>query len=408
MSDDAISCPLSRRSVLAGSGALFAWSFMPFVASAAGSRDPRFLTIILRGGLDGLSAVPPIGDPDYVRQRRDLAASLTGPDAVIAIDAMFALHPRMTNLNRLYGKKEAIVVHATTTPYRDRSHFDGQDVLETGLPKPGGHDGWLNRALVELPRGVSIRPPKGLAISPTTPLILQGKAEITSWSPQTFPQASEETVRRLQELYAARDPALERALREGVDIGRTAAQQGMAKGPLGGAPEKVFIDQAAAAAKFMALDDGPRVAAMSFEGWDTHADQGPQSGRLARLLGALDGALGALEKGLGPVWKDTVVAVVTEFGRTARENGSIGTDHGTGTVAFLVGGAVAGGRIVADWPGLADAKLFEGRDLAPTTDLRAVLKGVLGDHLGLGAAALGQRIFPGTEQVAAIQGLVRT
>ncbi len=169
----------------------------------------------------------------------------------------------------------------------------------------------------------------------------------------------------------------------------------------------MFIDQAAAAAKFMALDDGPRVAAMSFEGWDTHADQGPQSGRLARLLGALDGALGALEKGLGPVWKDTVVAVVTEFGRTARENGSIGTDHGTATVAFLVGGAVAGGRIVADWPGLADEKLFEQRDLAATTDLRAVLKGVLGDHLGIGASALGARIFPGTEQLAAVGGLVR-
>lgn len=407
MSDDAIDCPLSRRSVLTGSGALFAWSFMPFVASAAGSRDARFLTIILRGGLDGLSAVPPIGDPDYARQRRDLAASMSGPDAVIPIDALFALHPRMANLNRLYARREAIIVHATATPYRDRSHFDGQDVLETGLPKPGGHDGWLNRALMELPRGAALRPPRGLAISPTTPLILQGKAEITSWSPQTFPQASEETVRRLAELYAARDPALERALREGVDIGRTAMQQGVNRAVPGGSPEKVFIDQAAAAAKFMALDDGPRVAAMSFEGWDTHADQGPQSGRLARLLGALDGALGALEKGLGLVWKDTVVAVVTEFGRTARENGSIGTDHGTATVAFLVGGAVVGGRIVADWPGLADEKLFEQRDLAATTDLRAVLKGVLGDHLGISAAALGARIFPGTEQLAAIRGLVR-
>jgi uncharacterized protein (DUF1501 family) len=408
MRHDETNCPLSRRSFLAGSGALFAWSFMPYVASAAGSRDARFLTIILRGGLDGLSAVPAVGDPDYARLRRDLAMQASGPNAVIPLDSTFALHPRMTNLHRLYGKQEAIIVHAVATPYRERSHFDGQDVLETGLARPGGRDGWLNRALAELPRGQRLRSPKGIGIGPTTPLILQGGADVTSWSPPTFQQASEETVRRLQALYTARDPALDRALREGIAIGRTAAQQGMGRATPGGDAEKVFVEQATAAAKFMALDDGPRVAAMSFDGWDTHADQGPQSGRLARLLGALDATFGALERGLGPVWKQTVVAVVTEFGRTAHENGSIGTDHGTATVAFLLGGAVAGGRIVADWPGLADEKLFEKRDLAPTTDLRAVFKGVLADHLGVSARALSERVFPGTEQVAAVKGLIRS
>jgi uncharacterized protein (DUF1501 family) len=402
-----IDCPLSRRSFLAGTGALFAWSFMPAFASAAQGRDPRFLTIILRGGLDGLSAVPAVGDPDYVRLRRDLAMPTDGPNAVLPLDGFFALNARMTHLHRLYRNGQALILHAAATPYRERSHFDGQDVLETGLDRPGGRDGWLNRALAALPRGERLPKPRGLAIGATVPLILQGSESITSWSPQVFPPASEETVRRLLALYEARDPVLARALAEGVDIGRTAARQGLAGLGRAATPEGFFADQAMAAARLMSLEDGPRVAAMSFDGWDTHADQGPQEGRLARLLAGLDAAIGALEQGLAPVWPQTVVAIVTEFGRTARGNGTDGTDHGTATVAFLVGGAVAGGRVVADWPGLTEARLYQNRDLAPTMDLRAALKGVLADHLGLSARTLSERVFPGSAGAAPIGGLLR-
>lgn len=403
---DAATCPLSRRSVLAGSGALFAWSFMPRFARAGG-RDPRFLTIILRGGLDGLSAVPALGDPNYARLRGRLAMSTEGPNGAKQLDGTFALNARMEHLHRLYWKREATILHAVATPYRDRSHFDGQDVLETGLPRAGGREGWLNRTLAALPAGERVKPP-ALAIGTTTPLILQGPADITSWSPRAFPRASEETMRRLLALYEARDPALARTLSAALDIDRTATAGGLnAARPGNQDPARVFAEQAAAAARFMALDDGPRLAAMSFDGWDTHADQGPADGRLARLLAGLDAAIGALEQGLAPVWRETVVAIVTEFGRTARENGTDGTDHGTATVAFLVGGALQGGLVVANWPGLAEANLFENRDLAPTLDLRAVMKGVLADHLGLSARVLAERIFPGTADLAPVRDLLR-
>jgi uncharacterized protein (DUF1501 family) len=336
----AVQCPLARRSFLAGSGALFAWAFMPRVASAAGARDPRFLTIVLRGGLDGLSAVPAIGDPDHVRLRRELDLDAS---AVLPLDGFFALNRSMGHLHRLWLRREATIVHAVATPYRERSHFDGQDVLETGLDRAGGREGWLARALATLPRGERTRPRTGLAVGPATPLILRGNAEIVSWSPQAFPSPGEDTARRLLALYEARDPALAAALAAGMETGRVAQREGVAGFARSGGPDRVFAEQARAAARFMALEDGPRVAAMSFDGWDTHADQGPRNGRLARLLGALDGAVGALADELGPVWNETVVAIVTEFGRTARQNGTEGTDHGTGTIALLVGGAVAGG-----------------------------------------------------------------
>jgi uncharacterized protein (DUF1501 family) len=398
-------CEATRRDVLGASAALFAWAFAPHVASAAGARDPRFLTIILRGGLDGLSAVPPIGDPDYTRLRGDLALAR---EPVLPLDATFALNPAMRNLARLYQKREATVVHAVATPYRERSHFDGQDILETGWARTGGRDGWLNRALLAMPRGERVRAPGGLALGATTPLVLQGRAEVTSWAPAIWPNATEETVRRLYGLYEARDTALADALRLAMETDGIASANGL--GGLrraNGGPDVLFAQQATTAARFLRMPDGPRVAAMSFDGWDTHVDQGPRGGRLARLLAALDGAIGALESGLGEVWSQTVVAIVTEFGRTARANGSEGTDHGTATVAFLVGGAVSGGRVIANWPGLAAAKLHENRDLAPTLDLRRILAGVMREHVGLRAGEVAGSIFPGLDPGGVLRDLVR-
>ena len=167
-----------------------------------------------------------------------------------------------------------------------------------------------------------------------------------------------------------------------------------------------FADAAGTAAKFLAREDGPRIGALAFNGWDTHIDEGADSGRLATLLGALDGALAAVEKSMGEAWRETVVTVVTEFGRTARINGTNGTDHGTGTIAILAGGALKGGRVIADWPGLKNASLYEGRDLAATTDLRAVLKGLLRDHLRVTDQALATAVFPGSADVKAMAGLV--
>ena len=407
----------SRRELLLASGALFAWAYLPGVARAEG-RDPRFLTIVLRGALDGLAAVAPVGDPDWVRLRGDKALLPEGANPAPRLDGFFALNPAMPQLHRLYRAGQATIVHAAATPYRERSHFDGQDVLESGLGKPGATDtGWLNRALSALEPGgrVEANNRQAFAVGPVTPLIVRGAAPVMAWTPPRLPPAADDTLMRLADLYRHTDPQLARVLEERMGLAAIAKAGGVAMAPEKGRPLQqgpgaqvrgYFAEAAGAAAKFMARPDGPRVGALAFDGWDTHQDEGAVAGRLALLLGALDGAVAAIEKEMGAAWRETIVAVVTEFGRTARINGTEGTDHGTATVALLAGGALKGGRVIADWPGLKDAGLYEGRDLKPTTDLRAVLKGVLKEHLRVPDAALATKVFPDSVAARPMTGLV--
>ncbi|MGA2127976.1 MAG: DUF1501 domain-containing protein [Xanthobacteraceae bacterium] len=409
----------SRRELLLGSGVLFAWAHLPKEARAEG-RDPRLLTIVLRGALDGLATVAPVGDPNWPRLRGDKALALDGPHPALPLDGFFALNPAMPSLHRLYAAGHATIVHAAATPYRERSHFDGQDVLESGLGRPGTNDtGWLNRALAALEPAGRAAPDRAghngrevFAVGPVVPLVVRGPAPVLTWTPPRLPPASDDTVMRLLDLYRHTDPALARVLEERLGLAAIARAGGMdEKGkPAQPGPaaqvRQFFAESAGTAAKFMARPDGPRVGALAFDGWDTHADEGAVGGRLAALLGALDGAIAAIETGMGPAWGETVVVVITEFGRTARINGTDGTDHGTATVALLAGGALRGGRVVADWPGLGDADLHDNRDLKPTTDLRAVLKGVLRDHLRLPESVLASRVFPDSVAVKPTPGLV--
>jgi uncharacterized protein (DUF1501 family) len=408
----------SRREALLGAGALFAWSQMPKLARAEG-RDPRMLVIVLRGALDGLGAVAPIGDPDWIGLRGDRALVLDGKPPALPLDGFFALNPAMPNLHRLYKARQATIVHATATPYRERSHFDGQDVLESGVARPGAVDtGWLNRALAELvsdgrvdPRGSRV-----LGVGSVTPLVVRGRAPVLSWVPQRLLPASDDTQARLLDLYRHTDPRLADALEARMRLAALGptkasdaamADDGAALTAPGIAGVRAYFAEAAGtAARFLAKPDGPRVGAMGFVGWDTHINEGAAAGQLANLLGALDGALAAIETNMGDAWRETVVAVVTEFGRTARINGTNGTDHGTGTVAFLTGGALQGGRIVTDWPGLKTAQLYEQRDLRPTTDLRAVLKGLLRDHLRVEESVLARTVFPDSADISPTSGLV--
>lgn len=399
----------SRRAILGAAGSLFAWSFAPRYAFAAGGRDPRLVVIILRGALDGLAAVPPIGDPDYLGLRDGIALSASGEGAALRLDGFFGLHPAMPNLARLFAKKEALVVHATATGYRERSHFDGQDILESGQPRAGRtQSGWLNRAISLLPEGERIGAKGALGIGAIAPLVVRGSAPVLGWAPQGLQQADDELARRVLALYAHREPAFAEALKQGLDTARLANSlelAGMRPRSSPADPEGMVLISTGAA-KLMAASDGPRVAALALEGWDTHVNAGGVTGQLATRLGGLDQALRVFEQELAPVWSQTAVLVVTEFGRTARVNGTVGTDHGTGTVALLVGGAIKGGRVLSDWPGLKLPQLFESRDLAATIDLRAVLKGVLMDHLGLSAASLASIVFPGTPALAPIRDLV--
>jgi len=405
----------SRRELLLASGTLFAWAHLPKLARAEG-RDPRFLAFILRGALDGLATVAPVGDPDWVALRGDNALTLDGKTPPLRLDDFFALNPAMPNLHRMFQAQEAMAVHACATPYRERSHLDGQDVLESGLPRPALSDsGWLNRALAGLAPGGRVDPngSKAFGVGPVTPLVVRGPAPVLAWTPQRVLPASEHTVQRLLDLYRHSDQKLANALEDNASLAAMSRAGAMEQKPggsdavAGSAQVRAcFAEVAGTAAKFLAQPDGPRVGALALDGWDTHYNEGIANGRLSQLLGALDAALAAVKSKMGTAWRETVVVIATEFGRTARINGSDGTDHGTATVALLVGGALRGGRVLADWPGLKSADLYEGRDLKPTTDLRAVLKGLLKDHLRADARTLGENVFPGSEGVAPMPGLV--
>jgi uncharacterized protein (DUF1501 family) len=407
----------TRRALLLASGALFAWADLPRIARAEG-RDPRFLTIILRGGVDGLAVVAPVGDPDWRKLRGDKALVLDGENPALPLDAFFALNPAMPNLHRLYRAGQALFVHAVATPYRERSHFDGQDVLESGLPGPGAADtGWLNRALSALAPGGSAAVParQAFAVGPITPLVMRGPAPVLSWMPPRLPPVGDDTVMRLLDLYRHTDPAFAGVIEERIGVAAIAHAGGMDTKPADGSPavqtggiaqvRTYFAEAAGAAAKFLARPDGPRVGALALDGWDTHVNEGAAKGRLADLLGALDGAIAAIETSMGEAWSDTIVALVTEFGRTAHVNGNDGTDHGTATAALFAGGALKGGRVIADWPGLKDSDLLDKRDLKPTTDLRSVLKGLLRDHLRVAERQLAT-VFPDSAAARPTDGLL--
>lgn len=405
----------SRRDTLLGSGALFAWAFLPKVARAEG-RDPRFLAVVLRGALDGLAAIAPVGDPDWVALRGDNALTLGGKTPALKLDGFFALNPAMPNLHGMFAAKEAIVVHACATSYRERSHFDGQDILESGVERPGvARTGWLNRVLAGLAPEDRVQSNGGraFAVGPVTPLVVRGPAPVLSWSPRRIMPASDDTIMRLIALYRRTDPDFARELEGSKKLAALVREHGVEQkpaseitGPNVAQLRAYFAESVGAAAKFLAEPDGPRVGALALDGWDTHFNEGIARGQLAQLLDALDGALAAAKQNLGPAWRETVIVLVTEFGRTARINGSLGTDHGTATVALLVGGALKGGRVIADWPGLKPAQLLEDRDLKPTTDVRAVLKGVLKDHLRVDQRMLAADVFPSSTDVKPVAGLV--
>ncbi|HXZ59803.1 MAG TPA: DUF1501 domain-containing protein [Steroidobacteraceae bacterium] len=400
---------------LAAGGALVT-SRVCFARVATGARRPRLVLVILRGALDGLAAVPPYGDRDYGRLRGEFALRAPGEaQGALPLNGFFGLHPSLAFLGQSYAARELSVFHALASPYRERSHFDGQDVLENGTALAHAvQTGWLNRALGEAPG--ERRHEAGVALGQNVPLVMRGPAEVASWSPSKLPGPDEDTLSRLTDLYA-RDPLLSVRLADALMANSMVAESDtMATGMPAGAdtpaqarqPPAQYAEVVRAAAGFLRQEDGPQVAVFDTTGWDTHAHEGGAEGQLAGRLAALDKGLATLKEQLGPVWSDTAVLLVTEFGRTAAINGTRGTDHGTATMAFLVGGAVAGGRVIADWPGLSARALYQGRDLMPTLDLRCVLKGVLEQHLEIAPRALEATVFPGSERSRALTGLMRS
>jgi uncharacterized protein (DUF1501 family) len=418
---------LSRRRFLCSTGALAASAALPSVLFAKTGGSARLVVVVLRGALDGLAAVPPHGDGNYADLHRELAIAAPGAQqGALALDNTFGLHPSLGFLHERYGAGELIVFHAVASPYRDRSHFDGQNVLENGLTQPiGTADGWLNRALAALPEQRSAgRLERAVAVSQNVPLILRGVAPVLSKSPLATPDVDEDLLARLADLYS-KDDWFSARLSEAV-LGERLADdsQGMTPSSANNQPAAPMATGEVArtskpaganrvagvarmAATLMMSDGGPEVAVMEATGWDTHANQGGAQGMLAQRLAGLDEGLRTLADGLGTLWPQTAVLIVTEFGRTAAVNGTRGTDHGTGGCAFLVGGAVRGGRVIADWPGLARNALLDSRDLRPTADLRSVFKGVLDEHMRVAARTLSTRVFPDSNSARPLQGLIR-
>jgi uncharacterized protein (DUF1501 family) len=394
---------ITRRILLQSAGGCALGAMLPRIAFADAATDSRFVLVILRGALDGLAAVPPYGDGNYARQRGELG--ITSPER--RLDGMFGLHPALEHLHARYKAKELLVLHAAATPYRERSHFDGQDLLEAGTGTVTSRDGWLNRALPALPatseRGTE---ELAMALAQNVPLVLRGDARVNSWAPSRMPEADSDTLQRIADLYSA-DPYFASRLQAALAADEVAGAEmgGMAMGRRD--PGRDVGALASAAGKFLAAADGPRIAVIEAGGWDTHANQGAEQGQLANRLRGLDQGIEDLRTALGPAWQDTAVLVVTEFGRTVAVNGTRGTDHGTATCAFLAGGAVAGGRVIADWPGLSAGALHQGRDLKPTLDLRSVCKGVLAGHLGVAESVLEERVFPESRAARPLEGLVK-
>ena len=406
---------ITRRRFLSqgamGAGALAAgavlggtlWTTRLAFAAPGVNADGRVVFIILRGALDGLTAVPPYGDSAYAALRGPLAVPSPGaPNGGLPLDRLFALHPSLSFLHERFVAGELTVLHAAATPYRERSHFDGQDVLESGIARPHASDsGWLNRALA-LHGDKSGR--LGIALGANVPLVMRGPAEVASWSPSKLASLSEDTLQRVTDLYS-KDAVLSLRLADALASEAIAGEGPMPEAWRGGAAR--YVETVRATASFLRREDGPRVAVMETTGWDTHANEGGAQGQLAQRLTALDEGLRELSAALGPVWRRTAVLLATEFGRTAASNGTRGTDHGTGSAAFLVGGAVAGGRVLADWPGLGARSLYEGRDVRPTLDLRAVMKGVVHEQLEVSDRDLEGVVFPDSTGVHRVDGLMR-
>jgi uncharacterized protein (DUF1501 family) len=387
---------LHRRTVLAGGCIATLLTASPRALAAPASGGRKLAVVILRGAMDGLAALPKLDDTHI----RDHRAALIDANAR-PLGEGFALHSAMPDLAALYAWGKAAFAPAVAGPWRERSHFEAQDLLECGATTAAVRDGWLNRALLAAPETFS-----AVSIGPVQPLILRGSSQaVSSWSPAVLPEASDDTIARLLDLYAG-DPVLAPALAAATEADRIASAMGEQVGMSGGRGAAAQYEALmSAAGRFLAQPDGPAIAVVSLDGWDTHAGQNQA---LNQRFAALDRSITAFKRALGQTWDRTAMIAVSEFGRTVRVNGGGGTDHGTAGLAILAGGAVKGGRMAGGWPTLKPAALFEGRDLAPTLDMRALFKGLMRDHLGWDRARLDTDVFPDSRSVGPLEGLVNS
>ena len=377
------------RGMCAGGVATFT---SPTLSLATVPGSGKLVFVLLRGGLDGLSAVVPYGDRDYPDVRGAMAFKKADLEV---LNDHFGLAPGLHPLKQLWDQGELAVVHAMAIPYRTRSHFDGQAILETGLDAPrGSADGWLNR-LLQVMEGKR----SGIAVAAGLPLSLSGAHPVKTWSPANLGVVGDGYVDRLHVLYRHDPRLLDRfeAALQMPEVGMMGTSRS------GGRQQIESI--LGVTARFLREPDGPNLAAVEFSGWDTHANQGRQGGQLDRLLGQLARGILTFKSQVGSTWDQTTIVVMTEFGRTARPNGTGGTDHGTAGAGFIIGPNLSRSRVLSDWPGLANKALYENRDLRPTLDTRTVLKAAVAGCFDLNRNQL-NRIFPGADHLKGLPDLM--
>ncbi|MEZ9051393.1 DUF1501 domain-containing protein [Vibrio sp. 10N.247.311.64] len=375
---------INRRQFMGIAAAVGVSAMLPFPSFAKTGSDNIFIWVSLRGAMDGLNVVVPHADPDYSNLRPNIGLK---PEQLVKLDDFFGLHPSLKQCHQWYESNELSFVHACSTAYRERSHFDGQKILENGTSDPFNTVGWINRLLT-----LSSEKYDGIAIDSGLPLIMQGESTVASWYPNRLKTRDKQTE-LLEELFQS-DQMLSSNFESVMKIDQLVGDQGVGK---------QFKSLMGKAGDILSADNGPNIAALELGGWDTHANQGNVNGRLSNQLKTLDVGLAALKASLGDRWQKTVIIAASEFGRTAKENGTKGTDHGTGNVMFVAGGALpslkgAGGKVIANWPGLSQSQLYEGRDLNPTIDMRSVIKGVLNRHLSIEVKQL-NTIFPDSADI---------
>ncbi|MFA0380185.1 DUF1501 domain-containing protein [Vibrio sp. 10N.222.54.A3] len=375
---------INRRQFMGIAAAVGVSAMLPFPSFAKTGSDNIFIWVSLRGAMDGLNVVVPHADPDYSNLRPNIGLK---PEQLVKLDDFFGLHPSLKQCHQWYESNELSFVHACSTAYRERSHFDGQKILENGTSDPFNTVGWINRLLT-----LSSEKYDGIAIDSGLPLIMQGESNVASWYPNRLKTRDKQTE-LLEELFQS-DQMLSSNFESVMKIDQLVGDQGVGK---------QFRSLMGKTGDILSADNGPNIAALELGGWDTHANQGNVNGRLSNQLKTLDVGLAALKASLGDRWQKTVIIAASEFGRTAKENGTKGTDHGTGNVMFVAGGALpslkgAGGKVITNWPGLSQSQLYEGRDLSPTTDMRSVIKGVLNRHLSIEVKQL-NAIFPDSADI---------
>lgn len=382
---------LSRRLFLKSSALIgcsaAAHPLLSPIAFASMPGDNRLVVIILRGAMDGLDVFQPYGDPALRGLRQTLSP---GPDGgAHDLDGFFALHPTLAPLMPLWQAGELAFAPAVSTPYRDkRSHFDGQDMLEAGtgtdVEAMRMRDGWLNRLLQAMPGAQS---ETAYSVGLDDMRILDGAAPAKSWAPQTRFRLSAQGQRLLAHVWHD-DPLFRPAGEQALEI----INDGLARVDAEAGPAR----DAEALARFAAdrLNGETRIASFSISGWDSHARQRPVIDRALQRLGT---AILTLRADLGANWQRTTVLAMTEFGRTVRENGTAGTDHGTGGAMLVAGGNIRGGRAFGGWPGLAEGDLYAGRDLMPLRDIRAHAAWVMRGLFGMSPDVLERSVFPGLD-----------